>query len=129
MKQYALSLVMLILLLSPSTPLDADNRIKVGVYQNNPLTFIDEDGKIQGFFIDILGHIAQKEGWEIEYVPDSWAQCLKKLEEGKIDLLGVIAYSRQRNIIFDYTYESVYSEWAQVSGRLHLIVLDLWKNV
>jgi PAS domain S-box-containing protein len=114
MKQYALSLLMLILLLFPSTPLDADNRIKVGVYQNNPLTFIDEDGKIQGFFIDILGHIAQKEGWEIEYVPDSWAQCLKKLEEGKIDLLGVIAYSRQRNIIFDYTYENVYSEWAQV---------------
>jgi len=92
----------------------ADIQIRVGVYQNAPLTIIEDDGSVRGFFIDVLEHIAQKEGWEIEYVPDSWSQCLKNLEDGKIDLLGAIADSEKKNNIFEYTYEAVLSEWAQV---------------
>ena len=98
------------------TPLNllADTKIKVGIYQNIPLTFIDEEGKIKGFFIDILEAVAKKEGWKIQYVPDSWPQCLKNLADGKIDLLGVIAYSPERAKLYDYSYENVQSEWAQV---------------
>jgi ABC-type amino acid transport substrate-binding protein len=92
----------------------ADTQIRVGVYHNAPLTVIEDDGSIRGFFVDVLEHIAHKEGWEIEYVPDSWSQCLKNLKNGDIDLLGVIAYSEERNNVFEFTYEAVLSEWAQV---------------
>jgi len=91
-----------------------DNTIKVGVYQNYPLTFIGEDGSVMGFFIDILEHVAGKEKWRIEYVPGSWSECLEDLKMGRLDLLGVIAYSKQRDNQIDYTYESVLTEWAQV---------------
>ena len=97
-----------------SGPGYAVDTFKVGVYQNRPLTFIEPDGTIKGFFIDILEHIASKEGWQLEYEPDSWTECLSKLKKGETDLLGVIAYSVERNKHMDYTYESVLTEWGQV---------------
>ena len=42
------------------------------------------------------------------------AECLANLEKGNIDLLGVIAYSKTRGGIFDYTYESVITNWGQL---------------
>ncbi|HHP7234524.1 MAG TPA: ATP-binding protein [Desulfobacterales bacterium] len=92
----------------------ADPPLRVGVYQNYPLSFVDAQGNVRGFFIDLLEHIARKEDWQIEYVPASWSECLENLHAGKIDLLGVIAFSDERNQRFDYTYESVFTEWGQI---------------
>ena len=97
-----------------SATVRADDPIRVGVYQNRPLTFVEPDGAVKGFFIDILEHIAAKEGWKIEYDPDSWSECLRKIMKGETDLLGVIAYSVERNKHIDYTYESVLTEWGQI---------------
>ena len=95
-------------------PTEAKKVVKVGVYQNIPLSFIEKNGAIKGFFIDILDHIAAKEDWDIEYVPDSWTDCLDKVKKGETDLLGVIAFSVERKKFIDYTYESVLTEWGQV---------------
>ncbi len=97
-----------------SRSIKADTHVKVGVYQNIPLTFIDEKGRVKGFFTDILEYIALKKGWGIQYIPDSWPQCLENLKNGNIDLLGPIAYSKERGKYFDYTYESILAEWGQV---------------
>lgn len=94
--------------------LPAQEKIKVGVYQNVPLSFRNENGVVKGFFIDILEYVAKKEGWTIEYHVDSWAQCLQLLQNGEIDLLGGVAYSPERANLFDYTYQSVQTEWGQV---------------
>ena len=102
------------LLLCLPASLTAQTKIKVGVYQNIPLSFTDEQGAVKGLFIDILEYVAEKEGWEIEYQPDIWSQCLQNLETGQIDLLGVIGYSPERAELFDYTFESVQTEWGQV---------------
>jgi len=88
--------------------------IKVGVYQNTPLSFIEENGKVKGFFIDILEYIADQEGWEIEYIPCSFSECMSDLKRGEIDLLGVIAYSESRAKSFDYTLQSVITDWGQM---------------
>jgi len=96
------------------TNISAKTLVKVGVYQNKPLTFIEENGEVKGFYIDILEHIADEEDWQIEYVPDTWAACLDKLKKSETDLLGVIAYSVERNKFLDYTYESVLTEWGQI---------------
>jgi signal transduction histidine kinase/ActR/RegA family two-component response regulator len=101
-------------LLMASAQSEAGETIKVGVYQNMPLTFVEPDGSAEGFFIDILEHIAAKEGWKIEYDSDSWSECLRKIMKGETDLLGVIAYSVERNRSIDYTYESVLTEWGQI---------------
>ena len=94
-----------------------NKQLKVGVYQNVPLTFVEEDGSVKGFFIDILEHIAAEEDWQVTYIPNPWAQNLHDLGAGNIDLLGVIAYSLERNQRFDYMYESVLTEWGQIYVR------------
>ena len=72
-----------------SARLEASDAIKVGLYQNMPLTFIDPNGASRGFFIDILEHIATKEDWKIEYDPDTWAACLSKVMKGDTEIARV----------------------------------------
>jgi ABC-type amino acid transport substrate-binding protein len=92
----------------------ADAPVRVGVYQNEPLVFIDDDGNAQGFYIDVLKAIAAEEGWHLEYAPCSWPECLERLERGEIDLLVAIAYSAERDERFDFTSETILSNWGQV---------------
>ncbi len=97
-----------------STPLAAEERLKVGVYNFKPLVSIDEKGQPQGLFIDLLDHIAQREGWKIEYVPGTWAESLARLEGGKIDLMTSIGYSEERAKRFDFTREPIFLDWGQI---------------
>ena len=65
-------------------------------------------------FDDILKYIAKKEEWRIEFINESWIQCYEDLRSGKLDMLGPVAFSEQRNQIFDFTYENVLSNWGQI---------------
>ena len=84
------------------------------MYQNRPLLFNDTDGKVKGIFADILKYVATKEDWTIEYMSESLAQGQKDLKSGNLDILAAMAYSDQRNRIFDFTYENIISNWGQV---------------
>lgn len=109
-----LALIICCIFMGLPSNLPAQTKIKVGVYQNIPRSFIDEQGDVKGFFIDILEYVAKNEDWEVEYLSDTWAQCLQNLEKGEIDLLGGIAYSPERAKLFDYSFESLQTEWGQV---------------
>jgi len=116
MKKSTLIYFCLIVLIALFLPIhsSADTKIKVGVYQNKPLLFTDNDGEAKGIFADILNYIAKKEEWEIDYVNESWIQSYEDLKSGKLDMLGAIAFSERRNQIFDFTYENVLSNWGQI---------------
>ncbi len=88
--------------------------LKVGVYNNQPTIFADEDGNVKGLFIDILEEIAASEGWELEYVTGHFADILADLKAGKIDLLPAIAYAEEREPFLDYTFETVMANWAEL---------------
>jgi len=108
-----LTLLFIVTLILPF-PLQADIEIKVGVYQNVPLSEFNDDGSVHGFFIDVLERIAQKEHWKIKYVPGSRLECLEKLKTGQIDLLAAVADSETGAKVYDYTYESAISNWGQL---------------
>ena len=88
--------------------------LKVGVYNNKPTIFADEDGSVKGLFIDILEEIAASEGWELEYVTGHFADILAELKAGRIDLLPAVAYAREREPFLDYTFETVMANWAEL---------------
>ncbi len=94
-----------------------EHKLKVGIYDNKPLVFTGSDGKAKGFLIDILEYIGSKEGWQIEYVSGYWAECLERLEKSEIDLLVGVEYSKQRNRIYDFTYETSLSDWGIVYAK------------
>jgi PAS domain S-box-containing protein len=88
--------------------------LRVGVYQDHPLAFVDKNGQVQGFYIDILEEIARQEGWHLVYVAGTWEECLRRLEAGEIDLLVAIAYRPERTERYDFNQETVLTNWGQV---------------
>ena len=67
--------------------------VRVGVYDNNPLVFLDAQGVPKGIFIDLLAHVA---GRELQHLPDTWTAFPDRLDSGEIDLQAAITFSEER---------------------------------
>jgi len=94
---------------------DADKKIvRLGVYQNQPKLFIDDEGEARGLFIDLFNEIAKKEDWRPVYVTCRWSECLQALEEGRIDLMPDVAYSRRRDARYDFHRLPVAESWSRI---------------
>jgi len=91
--------------------------VRVGVYENKPLVLLGQGGRPAGIYVEILEDIARREGWRLEYVAGSWPECLERLERGEIDLLVAIAYAEERLARFDFTHETVLSNWGIIYTR------------
>ncbi len=123
--------VLFFILLFPVERLHASpNRatIRVGIFQNRPIVYQDSQGVPQGLYVDLVGEIAKLEGWDIEFVPGTWANCLERVKAGEIDLLTSIAYTKERDRQMDYSRENVLTMWGQVYVRSNLeieTILDL----
>jgi len=106
------------MLLAMAFPLGAvvgqTRTVRVGVYQNAPKIFLDENGQAAGLFIELLERIAVEEGWTLVYVPCEWAACLQALEDGEIDLMPDVAYSPERDALYDFHQTPVLESWSRV---------------
>ncbi len=92
--------------------LSAENiTVKVGVYNNEPILFMDEQLNAKGLFVDIIEYIAKEENWKIEYVFGTWGECLSKLKDNRIDILPAIAYSDERAKLYNFNSEVVMTNW------------------
>jgi two-component system cell cycle sensor histidine kinase/response regulator CckA len=87
--------------------------VKAGIYENEPKIFTDY-GAPSGFWVELLDYIASKENWNIEWIHGSWDDCLKELEEGKIDLMPDVAYTKERAEKYAFQDETVFISWARV---------------
>jgi PAS domain S-box-containing protein len=102
-------------LMGPITGGEAQAReVRVGVYQNKPKVFVNDEGEAEGLFIDILREIAALEGWTLRYLPCEWSEGLTALEAGRIDLMPDVAYSRERAETFDFHNTAVIQSWSLV---------------
>ncbi|MET0081455.1 MAG: transporter substrate-binding domain-containing protein [Sedimenticola sp.] len=119
---------LVLLLLFFSSAATAEQTLRVGIYQNPPKIYLDEQNQTMGFYPELLGHIAQHEGWTLEYVPCAWADCLVMVEQGELDLMPDVAWTDERSERFDFNKEPVLSSWSKVYAReddLIRSILDL----
>jgi serine phosphatase RsbU (regulator of sigma subunit)/ABC-type amino acid transport substrate-binding protein len=98
------------------TPIYAQEKVyRVGLFQDKPLCFQDNDGGLKGIYIDILEHVALQEGWKLKYVYNpSFEKNLESLKKGNIDIMVSIGYSEERAEIFDFTQETVLTNWGEI---------------
>ena len=94
-----------------------DTVVRVGIYQNEPKIYLDEQGKPAGIFVDLLNVIARKEGWKLDYVPCYWEQCIEGLQTKRIDLMPDVAFSPQRSKTLEFNNIPVFNSWSQVYAR------------
>jgi signal transduction histidine kinase/CheY-like chemotaxis protein/HPt (histidine-containing phosphotransfer) domain-containing protein len=95
--------------------------VMVGLYENAPKVFTAANGRPSGLFVELLNEVARIEGWKLRYVPCEWAECLRQLEAGQIDLMPDVAFSSERSQHFDFHKVSVANSWSQVYSRPDLI--------
>ncbi len=93
---------------------DDTRLIRVGVYENPPKVMQDQDGQLSGIFGDLLKHIADAEGWQIEAVPCVWQDCLNLLREGKLDLMPDVARTAEREQWLSFHQVPALSSWSRI---------------
>ena len=111
-------LIIAFLLTSLSLACYAQEKVKIGVFENKPIVFKAKEGKISGLSIDIIEAIAAKEQWEIEYVYGTFKESYKKLVDNKIDLIVGLAYTEKRNKDLFYTKETLLNNWGIIYQSL-----------
>ncbi|PLX84034.1 MAG: hypothetical protein C0617_09435 [Desulfuromonas sp.] len=109
-----LPLLFIVFFVQFSLPAHAAQAVRVGVYQNLPMVAFDEAGGARGIFPELMEEIARLEGWELEYVPGTWYECLQRAARGEIDVISSIALTEERRGRFDFSGETVLSNWGQV---------------
>ena len=112
---YYLCASMFLMLAFSSGAVASQNRtVRVGVYQNEPKIFMDQDNQASGFFIELLDKIAVQEGWTVVYVACEWSDCLQALEDDQIDLMPDVAFSTERDLIYDFHKIPVIESWSRL---------------
>jgi len=104
----------IVCLFSSRVALADDHVVRVGVYQNPPQVFVDDQGNPGGIYVDILNEVARLEGWKLEYVPGSFAEGLEAVRRGQIDVMTSIAATPERDKFIDFSKETVISVWGQL---------------
>jgi signal transduction histidine kinase len=114
-----ISLLFMLIMLCPVSAheINQEKTLRVGVYQNKPKIFINEEGQADGIFIDILKDIANKENLTLEYVHDDWPVLLNMLTTGEIDVLPDMAYTEKRDSLFNFNHLSVLNTWLEVFSK------------
>jgi signal transduction histidine kinase len=114
-KRYsAIVIAVLVVLICHVAAAQQPAAIKAGVYDNYPKIFLDDAGNPAGLWIDILGDIAAKEGWNLEYTVCEWNDCLTKLENNEIHIMPDVAVSEERKQRFRFNNEVVLVNWGEV---------------
>jgi two-component system cell cycle sensor histidine kinase/response regulator CckA len=74
----------------------------------------NETGEVQGFFVELLKHVAEKEHWQIEYVHGTWSEGIERLKSGEVDVLTSVAYTEERDEFMTYGKEPLLTVWAEI---------------
>ncbi|MBF0331837.1 MAG: transporter substrate-binding domain-containing protein [Candidatus Omnitrophica bacterium] len=68
-----------------------------------PYTFVDAKGQPAGFSVDLVKAVAQAMGFQVEITVDTWDHARHALASGVIDFLPMMAYSKERDKIYDFS--------------------------
>jgi len=107
-------IVIIVFLLLPLNSAQSGLDLKIGIYENFPLIFTNEDGEAAGLYADVLNYIAKQEDWNLEYVHGTFPEGLTRLENNEIDVMTAIAFSEKRSELYDFSEESVFLNWGSL---------------
>lgn len=91
--------------------------LSVGTFDNPPIVFRDASGEIKGLAVDVLKYAAKQEGWRLEFVHGNWPDLYARMGRGELDLLPGVAYTPERAARFQYTSQTLISNWGVVYAQ------------
>ncbi|MBN2782027.1 MAG: transporter substrate-binding domain-containing protein [Campylobacterales bacterium] len=105
-------ILFILLLLSSSSYASSSPIYKVVVVKDwKPYYYVDDNGNIEGYAIDLFEQIASNIGLKYEYVVvDSWKDANRLLEEGKVDIVPNMGISEKRSKYIIFTQSTDFFE-------------------
>ncbi len=88
--------------------------VVVGLYENAPKIYTDDEGRPAGLFPELLEEIAKENRWHLRWVDCEFATCLDLLEQGELDLMPDVAFTAERDAALRLPRDSVVNNWSQV---------------
>jgi|GEM_PF-5658144 len=111
--------VVIVLLMTWLEGARAETVLRVGLYQNEPKVYRDDDGAPAGLFVELLEQVASIEGWQLRYVSCRWNGCMEKLHAGQLDLMPDVAATPDRRETLSFHSVPVIQAWSQLYAPLH----------
>ncbi|MES9883545.1 MAG: transporter substrate-binding domain-containing protein [Sedimenticola sp.] len=74
-----------------------------------PYATVDKSGNATGFSVDLIRAVANEIGIKLKFQVGPWSEVKLKLERGEIDALPLVAYSTERDKIFDFSRPHIIS--------------------
>lgn len=68
-----------------------------------PFALQNSQGEADGYSVDLIKAVAEVMGLAIKFRIGPWQEIRSALERGEIDLLPLVAYSKERDQVFDFT--------------------------
>ncbi|CCK79301.1 transporter substrate-binding domain-containing protein [Desulfobacula toluolica] len=68
-----------------------------------PYTFVNKQGEPDGFSVDLIKAVTQAIDLALDIRVDDWNKAVESLKAGKVDLLPMMAYSKDRDVYFDFS--------------------------
>ena len=107
------ALMLVLGVLSPQG-VSAEKALIVGIYQHTPLMVIDDRARPDGFLVEVMRAIAERNGWDVAFRSGTWPDCLEWLDKGEIDVLGGVAFADEYEGRYQFGRESLLTAWGQV---------------
>jgi ABC-type amino acid transport substrate-binding protein len=93
--------------------------VRYGMVEHPPLFFRDAQGAYQGFFVDLLRYVAEREGWRLEFTEAPGDHLVEMLQAGELDLLSMAPTPRLERL-FDFCTVQHHATWYTFSpGRAY----------
>lgn len=68
-----------------------------------PFAIVQSDGTAGGFSVDLLKAASHAAGLDVTFKVGPWSQIKKELAQGRIDVLPLVSFSKERDEIYDFT--------------------------
>ena len=88
--------------------------VRVAAFAYYPAIFQADDGRVQGWYVDLLDEIGRQEQWRFEYVYGSWAEGLERARRGEVDLVTSVAFTPERDSYLDFAKVPTLTVWGEL---------------
>ena len=103
--------MVLVFLISPKVSAEVNSKDSASVKKINtiivdnyyPYTFVNKNGNPDGFSVDLIKAVTKVMGMELGIHAGAWEQAKESLIDGSIDFLPMMAYSKERDTLFDFS--------------------------
>ncbi|MBC8554728.1 MAG: transporter substrate-binding domain-containing protein [Candidatus Brocadiales bacterium] len=107
-RRYFFSFVCLILIICLArASAHAEHRatiISASEYNYPPFSIITEDGKADGFSVELLREALHRVHFNVEFKVGQWSEIKNELRDGKIQVLPLVGRAPEREEIYDFTF-------------------------